>query len=578
VSTGADSRVRRSGPPGLWMLLDAERNVLSLWVLAGLLIASGLVCRAAGAGIAALWLFVGAAVVVALVLPFAYALVSPLFMGIFGWLVDMLPFVVLAGWAAVILRWAFSLLRERRLPRGGRWIWLPIGLLAWTAFSVAVNLVVQSGSDIKHFLLLLGIQLLASGTVLAVVDALPALEDRVTVVAGLLIYLIVLTLAVSLQWVGVPVESLQDETVGERVEEAYGVDAFVNNIGMIKYARAKNAGVGEWRRDLRTLQAATPGLPTFEIFLPKFHVYDEYVLVRFEGSARPYEAQLADQDVDLLFDNVGLAPANLVPRWRSFPRNALTYAGVSAAMFPFALFLAWTQKDKLRMLGRIGAFVCLMGAGFALARGAWGAILIGIIYLFIDGVLHKRERIQALGAFVLAAIALTAVFLVLYSSDPLTARAGAESSVITRQELYDDTIDSVNTPLHFVMGYGTELPRTETGNTRAFGDYGRYVPRAGTHSTYLNYLFRTGVVGAGAVIALYAVAALHPRAAARERRGVERTWATLATAAVVTVAAHAVILSLYVEPIYTLAISLVLGLAMAGATGLSRSILPWRNT
>jgi hypothetical protein len=46
----------------------------------------------------------------------------------------------------------------------------------------------------------------------------------------------------------------------------------------------------------------------------------------------------------------------------------------------------------------------------------------------------------------------------------------------------------------------------------------------------------------------------------------------------VTVAAHAVILSLYVEPIYTLAISLVLGLAMAGATGLSRSILPWRNT
>jgi hypothetical protein len=41
-----------------------------------------------------------AAVVVALVLPLPAALVSPLFMGVAGWLVDMLPMLVLVGWAA----------------------------------------------------------------------------------------------------------------------------------------------------------------------------------------------------------------------------------------------------------------------------------------------------------------------------------------------------------------------------------------------------------------------------------------------------------------------------------------------
>jgi O-antigen ligase len=351
----------------------------------------------------------------------------------------------------------------------------------------------------------------------------------------------------------------------------------VNNTGTIKYARAKDAGAGEWRRDLRNLQAANPNLPDHEVFLPKFQVYDEYVLVRFDGSARPFEAQLADNDIDLLFDNVGLAPANLVPRWRSFPRNALTYAGISAALFPLALFLAWTQKGGRRRLGQLGAFACLIGAGFALARGAWVAILIGIAYVLVDGLIHKRQKIQVVGAFLIVAVLLTGVYLVLYDDDPLTARAGAESSVITRQELYEDTVSSVNTPLHFVMGFGTELPRTETGEKRRFGEYGRFVPRAGTHSTYLNYLFRAGIVGAAAIIALYALAALHSRAASRERRGVERTFSSLATAAVLTVAAHAAILSLYVEPVYTLVVSLVLGLAMAGAMGLSRSILPWRG-
>ncbi|MGH2753808.1 MAG: hypothetical protein ACRDLB_05185, partial [Actinomycetota bacterium] len=46
----------------------------------------------------ALWAFTVAAVAIALVLPLPYAFVSPLFMGIPGWLVDMLPFTILAGW------------------------------------------------------------------------------------------------------------------------------------------------------------------------------------------------------------------------------------------------------------------------------------------------------------------------------------------------------------------------------------------------------------------------------------------------------------------------------------------------
>nr|MBA2724571.1 hypothetical protein [Actinomycetota bacterium] len=105
---------------GLWVVAAGALVVgLGAWVYASF---SGSI----QAGVIALWSFTAAAVALALVLPLAAALVSPLFMGIAGWLVDMLPFVVLAGWAAVSLRWVFGLLREGRLPRGGRWIWLPI--------------------------------------------------------------------------------------------------------------------------------------------------------------------------------------------------------------------------------------------------------------------------------------------------------------------------------------------------------------------------------------------------------------------------------------------------------------------
>ena len=58
---------------------------------------AGIVCWALGAGIVALWLFVGAAVALALALPMPVALGSPLFAGLAGWLVDMLPLVVLAA-------------------------------------------------------------------------------------------------------------------------------------------------------------------------------------------------------------------------------------------------------------------------------------------------------------------------------------------------------------------------------------------------------------------------------------------------------------------------------------------------
>lgn len=544
----------------------------SAWALIAALLLGGLVCRGLDLGIAALWLFIAAAVVVALVLPLPYALASPLFMGIFGWLVDMLPFVVLVGWAAVVLRWLATLIRERRLPRGGRWRWLATGLFVWTGLGV----VVVSSVDFKHFLLLLGIQFVASGTMLVVVDSLAELRARIDLASALVSFVIVLTLGVALASIGVPLEGLQDDTVSDLVESAYGVDAFQNNVGMIKYARNKNAGAGEWRRRMRRFAANHDGLPPHTVILPKFHVYDEFILVRFDGSARSFERDLNQLGVDLLYDNVGLAPANLVPRWRSFPRNALTYAGVCAAVFPFALFLAWAAERRRQWLGRVGVFACLFGAGFAIARGAWVAILLGIIYLAIDGVVTRRLKIEAVLAYVITAVVLTGLFFLLYRSDPLTARATGESSIVTRQELYADTVSSVNEGVHLILGYGTEQPRLESGTTKAFGSYGKYVPRAGSHSTYLNYLFRAGIVGAILIAAVYVTAGLHARAAAKERSGNEGMFSTLATMSIVIIASHAVILSLFVEPIYTLVVSLVVGLAMAGTSSLSRSVLPWR--
>ncbi|MFN2489862.1 MAG: O-antigen ligase family protein [Actinomycetota bacterium] len=533
---------------------------------------AGLGAYAFGAGIPALWLFSAATIALALVLPLPYALVSPLFMGLLGWLVDMVPLVALIGWATVVARWAFGVLRARRLPRGGPWIWLPVALLVWTALGV---LVIPS-EDIKHFVLLVGIQALVSGTLLLMVDRLGPLEDRVRVASGLVGFVLVLSVAVLLQWIGLPIQDLQDDTVADRVETAYGVDAFDNNVGMIKYTRSRNAGVKQLRDKLARLRSSGTELPPAAVFLPRFQAYKESIVVRFAGSARAHESDLRRLDIRLAYDSVGFAPANLIPRLRSFPRNALTYAGVCAGVFPVAAFLAWTQTQRRRLLGRAGMAACLFGAAFSLARGAWAALAVGIVILVVDGLVVRRAKIEAVAAFVVAALVLTVVFLVRYDVDPFTARAGAEGSVTTRQDLYSDTVESVN-GLHIILGFGSERTRVATGGSRAFGNYGRYVPRAGTHSTYLNYLFRTGVPGALAIVAIYLIAALHARAAARERSGTERIFYTALTAAAVVVAAHGVVLSLYVEPFYTIVVTLLLGLAMAGTTGLRRSFLPWRR-
>lgn len=535
-------------------------------------LAVGVVCSligGVGPGVVGLWSFTVAAVALAVALPLPWALVSPLYMGIAGWMVDMLPFVILAGWTAVTIRWAVTLLRERRLPRGGRWIWLPLFLVVWTTFGV----VVITSLDFKHFLLLLGIQVVASAAALTVVDALSSHESRVQLASGLVGFVVVLSVAVFLQWIGVPVESLQDSSARRRVEAAYGVDAFPNNIGMIKYARSVNAGSLELRRAVDEVADDAPELPAFEVFRPKFQAYENSLVVRFEGSARAAEDELADAGVTLLYDNVGVAPANTVPRMRSFPRNALTYAGVSAALLPFAFFLAWRDDRRRRLLGRAGIVACLFGAGFSLARGAWAAIAIGALYLVVDGVVGRPKKVQVVAACLAGALVLTGVFLFKYKVDPLTGRAGGGASVNTRDDLYRETLGSLN-GIYAILGYGTEKPRTESGTVK---EGTRYVPRAGTHSTYLNYLFRTGIPGALAILALYAAAALHARAAARSREGEERELSTAAAWAVVIAAAHGVILSLYVEPIYTLVVSLLLGAAMAAGMRLPVSVLPFRR-
>ena len=539
---------------------------LVFWALAGL----DAFDTGSWGGIVALWLFVAAAAAVALVLPLEYAVVSPLFMGVVGWLVDMVPLVILAGWTACVLRWGWSLVRDRRLPRGGRFVWLPIALIAWTALGVAV----VSSLDFKHFLLLLGIQVVASGVILILVDTLGGFTARVTVASGLVAFVVLLSAGVLLQWVGLPIQPLQDEEVSERVEAAYGVDAFPNNIGMIKYARARNGGALEFRRELDRWSRAIPEVPPYTVFVPQFHAFENYLVVRFDGSARHLEDELDEVSIDLLYDNVGLAPGNSVPRLRSFPRNALTYAGVCAAVFPFALFLSWSGEGRRRLLGRVGTAACLFGAGLSLARGAWVAIGIGVLYLVIDGVIAQRQKVRAMIAVAVAAILLTGLFVFKYGENPVTARAGSEGSINTRANVYEETVESVD-GLHLLLGFGTEKPRTESGESH---EGSRYIPRAGTHSTYLNYLFRTGIPGALLVLALYVVAFLQSRGAARARPGSEAAWHSVAAAAVLVAAAHAGILSLYVEPIYTLTISIVLGLATAGTASLPVSILPWRRS
>jgi hypothetical protein len=545
-----------------------------LWAVALASFGTGIIGWATGTlvgGVIALWSFSVCAVGLALVLPLPYALASPLYLGVAGWLIDMLPFVILVGWTAVILRWVYALLRARRLPQGGRWMWLPVFLVIWTGLGVLVI----TSLDFKHFLLLLGIQVIASGALLVVVDQLSDLEAKSQLVSGVIGFIVLLSVAVFLQWVGIPIDELRNTETRVRVEAAYGVDAFPNNIGMIKYARSVKAGNRELRNALSRLAERNPAIPEFDAFQPKFQAFENSLVVRFEGSARMVENELKSINVELLYDNIGLAPANTVPRMRSFPRNALTYAGISAALLPLAFFVLWTGRGSRKAIGRLGVVACLFGAAFSLARGAWIAIVIGIVYLLVDGAVTRRQKTDVTIAFLVAALVLTVVFLFKYDVDPVTGRAGGGASISTREDLYRDTLQIFRgDPIYMALGYGTERPRTESGTTK---EGTRYVPPAGTHSTYLNYLFRTGVPGVLAILGLYGLAWLHARAAAHYKEGEERLFSTMAAAGVVIAAAHAVILSLYVEPIYMLTISLLLGLAMAGNLDLPMSVLPWRK-
>lgn len=557
----------------------ADRGARSrfLWMVAIAASVVGIVGWAIGGvypSVVGMWAFVVASVSVALVLPWSYSFVSPLYAGIVGWLVDMLPLLILAAWTAAVMRWVWSLWRERRMPRGGRWIWLPIGLLVWTGVGI-VPIALSGFEDFKHFLLLVGIQFVISGTLLAAVDLFGDIEERAKVVSCLAAFISILSGAVFLQWVGVPVESLQDSTAREAAEIAYGLDAFPNSIGMIKYARSVDSGADDLEQRLDSLSERIPDLVGYDVFRSRFSAFDGSLIVLFEGSARPVEKALAELDIELIYDHVGLAPSNTVPRMRSFPRNALTYAGVCVVLWPLLLWLAWSYEGRRRVLGCVGAASCLFGSGFSLARGSWIAILIGIAYLLVDGALSRRRKIQLVAWFLAAAVVLTGVYLVKYGVDPISGRAGGDASVRTRQSLYGDTLAGLQ-DYHLVTGYGTERPRLTADSPRGPGG-GDYIPRAGTHSTYLNYVFRAGVVGMIGIVLVYLIAALSARAGSRATTGKEQTFATLVTAAVVSAMAHGAILSLYVEPTYTLTVALLLGLATLAGDRAGTSLLPWRN-
>jgi hypothetical protein len=523
-----------------------------------------------GGGVAAMWLFAIAAVTVALVLPMPLALVSPLFMGVAGWLVDMLPFLILVGALAVVARWIFSLFSQKRLPRGAKAIWLPLFLVVWTALGIAVI----GSADLKHFLLLFGLQVLSSGYILAVVDTLRKTEERLRLLLALVIYVVLLSVGVLLQWFGVPIQPLQNNEVSQRVEAAFGLDAFANEVGMVKYTLSTNGGAKDFKQRLDSLRRSHPQLPAYQVIAPRLHAWDSFIVVRFEGSARPDQKLLESRGVQLVYDNLGLAPSNGVPRMRSFARNPLTYGGACVVVLPFAFFFAWTGTGRKRWLGRLAVAACLFGAAFSLSRGAWAAIAVGTIYLVIDGATRWWNKLQVVLAFLAIALVLTGVFVIKYGIDPLHARAGGEGSINTRSSVYKQTAGALG-GLHLLIGFGTEQPRSASGASHISG---RYIPKAGTHSTYLNYMFRAGIPGMLALMLLYLLAALNARAASRAGpRADERLLGSLTAMAVISFAAQGAILSLFVEPIYTLVVSLVVGLALAWALDLHASILPWRT-
>jgi hypothetical protein len=517
-----------------------------------------------------MWLFAISAIALALVLPMSLALVSPLFMGVAGWLVDMLPFVILVGAVAVVARWTYPLLVERRLPRGAKTVWLPVFLVAWTTLGATA---IRS-SDIKHFLLLFGLQVLSSGYILAVIDSLREMQDRLRLVIALLVFTLLLTVGVLLQWFGVPVEPLQNNEVRQRVEVAFGLDAFANDVGMVKYTLSTNGGAKQFKERFSSFVKGHPEIPSFQVIAPRLHAWDSFIVVKFHGSARPQQRLLESRDIQLVYDNIGLAPSNGVPRMRSFARNPLTYGGACVVVLPFAFFFAWTGSGRRRWLGRLAVAACLFGVAFSLSRGAWAALAIGTIYFVIDGATRWRNKLQALLAFFAIALILTGVFVVKYGIDPLHARAGGEGSINTRGSVYQQTAGALD-GVRLLTGFGTEQPRSESGVSHISG---RYIPKAGTHSTYLNYMFRTGIPGMLALMLLYFLAALHARAASRAGGdGDERLLGSSAAMAIIALTAQGVILSLFVEPIYTLVVSLILGLALCWTIDLRRSIIPWRT-
>jgi hypothetical protein len=535
----------------------AKREAL-LKMLGPALLITGIVCRVAGAGFAGFWLLTGAAVAFALFLPLPYALVSPLYSGIVGWLVDMLPFVILAGWGGFVVRWLWGLWRERRLPQGDRWRLLPVALAAWTIVGISAPV---DESRIKAFVLMVTIQILASGVLVAMVDLFQDLESRAVIVACLAGFTVLLSTGAVLEWIGVPVQSLQDVSVRERVEAEYGLDAFPNERGLIKFARTKDSGERELESSIEQLATQKPDLPESETFVATLDSFgDNKLIVRFDGSARPFADDLSKRGVHLIYDNVGLATAETIPRLRSFPRNALTFPGICVVVFPLTFFLVWRTSLRGRWLGWLGIAACLVGTAFALARGAWAALAIGVAYLVVDGALSLRRRLLVCLALAGGAALLVVVFWVGYESDPLTARAGGEASTNTRSDVYADSLERLD-PRHLVTGYGVTHDRDDSSLLSGLGPYR---PEAGTHSTYINYLYRTGVPGTVAIMAIYVLALVQARRASRFPQGDKRVLATLVTTAVVIAVVHAIILSLYVEPSYTLTVSIVLGLAWSG--------------
>lgn len=179
---------------------------------------------------------------------------------------------------------------------------------------------------------------------------------------------------------------------------------------------------------------------------------------------------------------------------------ALHFTDLSLAVLLLIPFLCWRiywargGHRVWRMVVLAGLFVCLL---YAQSRVAYVAASVGLgaLVVFVLGVMHKRNRIGAIGLAALGIVAGALMVLVAWEAIQQVVRVGLfelrPGSSLVRMRIYAETLALL--PEHPIAGWGTtiRIPGMRTNYS------------AGSHSSYLGMLFQHGVVGLFLYIGLW---------------------------------------------------------------------------